>query len=440
MSIFRKVTATIALATMLAGAATVASAQEILLRSSDTHPDGYPTVEAVKYMGELIKERTDGRIGIEVYHSAQLGEEKDTIEQTQFGVIDLNRVSMGPFNNIVEETQVVSLPYIFRSIDHMHKVMDGPIGDEILAAFEPHDLIGLAYYDGGARSFYNSEKPIKSMDDLKGLKFRVMQSDIFVDMVNALGGNATPMPYGEVYSSIQTGVIEGAENNWPSFESSKHFEVAKHYTLDEHLIVPEVLVMSKKSWEKLSPEDQEIVRTAAKESVAKMRELWQAREAESEKMVREAGVEVVKDIDKQPFIDAMKPVYEKYVTNDKLKDLVARIEELAERGVGFMSLQESIDTTSAGGRLVFHVFGALAEFERELIRERTLAGLASARARGRQGGRPPAMDERKVALASRLMRDPDVTVDEVCEAVGVSKSTLYRHVAPDGTVRKRPGR
>lgn len=326
MSIFRKVTATIALATMLAGVATVASAQEILLRSSDTHPDGYPTVEAVKYMGELIKERTDGRIGIEVYHSAQLGEEKDTIEQTQFGVIDLNRVSMGPFNNIVEETQVVSLPYIFRSIDHMHKVMDGPIGEEILAAFEPHDLIGLAYYDGGARSFYNSEKPIKSMEDLKGLKFRVMQSDIFVDMVNALGGNATPMPYGEVYSSIQTGVIEGAENNWPSFESSKHFEVAKHYTLDEHLIVPEVLVMSKKSWEKLSPEDQEIVRAAAKESVTKMRELWQAREAESEKMVREAGVEVVKDIDKQPFIDAMKPVYEKYVTNDKLKDLVARIQ------------------------------------------------------------------------------------------------------------------
>ncbi|MEF2552770.1 TRAP transporter substrate-binding protein [Aurantimonas sp. A2-1-M11] len=326
MSIFRKLTTSIALATMLAGAATAVSAQEIMLRSSDTHPDGYPTVEAVKYMGELIKERTDGRIGIEVYHSAQLGEEKDTIEQTQFGVIDLNRVSMGPFNNIVEETQVVSLPYIFRSIDHMHKVMDGPIGDEILAAFEPHGLVGLAYYDGGARSFYNSEKPIKSIDDLKGLKFRVMQSDIFVDMVNALGGNATPMPYGEVYSSIQTGVIEGAENNWPSFESSKHFEVAKHYTLDEHLIVPEVLVMSKQSWDKLSAEDQEIVRTAAKESVAKMRELWAAREAESEKLVREAGVEVVKDIDKQPFIDAMKPVYEKYVTNEKLQDLVARIQ------------------------------------------------------------------------------------------------------------------
>ncbi len=189
-------------------------------------------------MGELIQERTDGRICVEVFHSAQLGEEKDTIEQTRFGVIDMNRVSLGPFNNLVEETKVVSLPYIFRSTDHMHKVMDGEIGEEILAAFEPHDLVGLAFYDGGSRSFYNSEKPITSIDDIQGMKFRVMQSDVFVDMVDALGGNATPMPYGEVYSGIQTGVIDGAENNWPSFESSGHFEVAPYYTLDEHLIVP----------------------------------------------------------------------------------------------------------------------------------------------------------------------------------------------------------
>jgi tripartite ATP-independent transporter DctP family solute receptor len=309
--------------TMLAGGA---FACDTTLRSSDTHPDGYPTVEAVKYMGELIEERTDGRICVEVFHSAQLGEEKDTIEQTQFGVIDLNRVSMGPFNNIIEETQVVSLPYIFRSTDHMHKVMDGEVGEEILAAFEDHDLIGLAYYDGGSRSFYNSEKPITSMEDLSGMKFRVMQSDIFVDMVGALGANATPMPYGEVYSGIQTGVIDGAENNWPSFESSGHFEVAPYYTLDQHLIVPEVLVMSKMSWDKLGEEDQEIIRQAAKESVPYMRELWEQREAESEQKVLDAGVEVIRDIDKQPFIDAMGPVYEKYVTSDNLKDLVSRIQ------------------------------------------------------------------------------------------------------------------
>lgn len=164
------------------------------------------------------------------------------------------------------------------------------------------------------------------MDDLAGMKFRVMQSDMFVDMVGALGANATPMPYGEVYSSIQTGVIDGAENNWPSYDSSGHFEVAKYYTLDEHLIVPEVLMMSKTSFEKLSAEDQEIVRQSAKDVVPMMRELWAASEKESEDKVRAAGAEIVKDIDKQPFIDAMVPVYEKYVTSDKLKQMVADIQ------------------------------------------------------------------------------------------------------------------
>ena len=317
------------LAALLAGVASTGAAWaecEINLRSSDTHPEGYPTVVAVERMGEMLKERSDGRICVEVFASAQLGEEKDTIEQTQYGVIDLNRVSLGPFNNIVEETQVVSLPYIFRSVEHMHHVMDGPIGQEILDAFEPHDLVGLAFYDGGSRSFYNSEKPIASIEDLAGMKFRVMQSDIFVDMVGALGANATPMPYGEVYSSIQTGVIDGAENNWPSYDSSGHFEVAKYYTLDQHLIVPEVLVMAKSSFDALSPEDQELVRQAARDSVPEMRELWAEREAESEQKVRDAGVEIISDIDKTPFIEAMAPVYEKYVTTDKLKDLVERIQ------------------------------------------------------------------------------------------------------------------
>ena len=303
-----------------------ALAQELILRSSDTHPDGYPTVEAVKYMGELISERTDGRIAVEVYHSAQLGEEADTIEQTRFGVIDMNRISIGPFNNLIPETAIVSLPYIFRDVEHMHKVMDGEIGEEILAAFEAHDLIGLAYYDGGARSFYNREKPITSIADLEGMKFRVMQSDVFVDMVNALGANATPMPYGEVYSAIQTGVIEGAENNFPSFESSGHYEVAGYITLDEHLMVPEVLVMSKATWDKLTPEDQEIIRQAAKDSVPHMRELWAAREAQSEEIVRAAGVEVITEIDKTPFIEAMVPVYERHVTTDELRSLVERIQ------------------------------------------------------------------------------------------------------------------
>ncbi|PTV94357.1 tripartite ATP-independent transporter DctP family solute receptor [Rhodobacter aestuarii] len=316
------------LATLLAGVAFAgaATACETTFRSSDTHPEGYPTVAAVEYMGKLLEERTDGRLCIEVYHSAQLGEEKDSIEQTQFGVIDMNRVSLGPFNNIIEETQVPSLPYIFRSVDHMHTVMDGDIGQQILDAFTPHDLIGLAFYDGGSRSFYNSQKPIKTMADLEGMKFRVMQSDLFVDMVSAVGANATPMPYGEVYSSIQTGVIDGAENNWPSYDSSGHFEVAKYYTLDQHLIVPEVLVMSKVTWDGLSAEDQAAVRQAARDSVPEMRRLWAEQEAQSEAKLEAAGVEVITDIDKTPFIEAMEPVYAKYVTSDVLKDLVARIQ------------------------------------------------------------------------------------------------------------------
>lgn len=302
-----------------------AAAAQTVLRSSDTHPDGYPTVEGVKYFGELIKERTQGRYSVEVYHSAQLGEEKDTIEQVRSGVIELNRISMAPFNGIVKETIVPALPYLFRSEDHMHKVMDGAIGDQIKAAFEPSGLVVLAYYDAGARSFYNRTKPVNSVADMVGLKFRVIQSDIFVDMVAALGANATPMPYGEVYSSIETGVIDGAENNFPSYDTAKHYEVAKHYSLDEHTILPEVFVMNKAAFDKLTPEDQEIFRQAGKDSVARQRELWAAKVAESRKIVEDAGVEITTP-EKQGFIDAMKPVYDKHVTDEVLKKMVADVQ------------------------------------------------------------------------------------------------------------------
>ncbi|WP_111559752.1 TRAP transporter substrate-binding protein [Paracoccus sediminilitoris] len=305
----------------------IAGACEITLRSSDTHPDGYPTVEGVKAMAAEVEEKTDGRICIEVFPSSQLGEEKDTIEQTQFGVIDMVRASFGSFNDIVPVTQLMSLPYLFRSVDHMHTVMDGPIGEEIGAGFEENDLIALAYYDGGSRSFYNSQKPIQSIADLEGMKFRVMQNDVFVDMMSALGANATPMPYGEVYSSIQTGVIDGAENNFPSYDSSGHAEVAKYFTLDEHLMVPELVAMSKASWDKLSPEDQEIIREAARNSATVQRELWAEQEKASQEKVKAAGAEIITEIDKTPFIEAMAPVYEKYVTTPEAQDLVKRIQD-----------------------------------------------------------------------------------------------------------------
>lgn len=324
MHVSRRIMTGLAFATALCGFAGAASAQTVL-RSSDTHPDGYPTVEAVKFMGGLIESRTNGRFKIQMFHSSQLGQEKDTIEQTRFGVIDLNRINMAPLNNLIPETVVPGLPFVFRSVAHMRKVMDGPIGDEILKAFEKHDMIGLAFYDSGARSFYNSKRPVTKLEDMKGLKIRVQQSDMFIALVNALGANATPMAFGEVYSAIQSGVIDGAENNWPSYESTRHFEVSKNYVMTEHSMTPEVLVMSKRSWDKLSAADQAVVRMAAKESVLKMRELWEAREKAAEAAVKAKGA-VITQVDKQPFIDAMKPVYDRFVTDAKLKDLLARIQ------------------------------------------------------------------------------------------------------------------
>ena len=202
-----------------------------------------------------------------MYPSKQLGEEKETIEQVQLGALDIVRTSVGPVGTIVPELNVLSLPYIFRSAQHSYDVVDGEIGDELLALCEPHGFVGLGWYASGQRSFYNTKRPIRTMDDLDGLKFRVMQNPVFVDMVDALGANATPMAYGEVYTALSTGVIDGAENNYPSFYTSAHYEVAGYYTQDEHLRVPEILLMSKKVYDKLSAEDQELIMKAAAESV-----------------------------------------------------------------------------------------------------------------------------------------------------------------------------
>jgi tripartite ATP-independent transporter DctP family solute receptor len=295
-------------------------------RSADTHPVDYPTVQAVAYMGKLLAERSNNRMTIKIFPSNQLGEEKDTIEQTKIGALAINRVNMAPFNNIVPESSIPALPFVFRSTNHMRAVMDGAIGEEILKAFEPHGFIGLVYYDSGSRSFYNAKRPIRSPEDMKGLKIRVQQSDLFVALVQALGANPTPMPFGEVYTALKTGVIDGAENNWPSYESTRHFEVAKFYTINEHSLSPEVLVMSKIVWDKLAPADRDVIKKAAKDSVPHMRTLWDAREKKSRDVVVAGGSQIIEGIDKRPFQDAMKPVYEKFVTDAKMKDLVRRIQ------------------------------------------------------------------------------------------------------------------
>jgi tripartite ATP-independent transporter DctP family solute receptor len=302
-----------------------AAAQTVTLRSSDTHADGYPTVEAVKFMGGLLEQRTGGRLKIQVFHSSQLGQEADTLTQTRLGVIDMNRINLAPMNNLVAETAVPALPFLFRSVEHMRKTMDGEIGRSILAAMEPHGLVGLAYYDSGARSFYNGRRAISTPADMRGLKIRVQQSDLFVALVQALGANPTPMPFGEVFSALQTGVIDGAENNWPSYESTRHFEVSRFYSMTEHSMSPEVLVMSKRAWDRLSAADKEILRAAAAESVPHMRRLWEAREESARRAVESRGAQM-NAVQKGPFIEAMGPVFDRFANTPALKQLVSRIQ------------------------------------------------------------------------------------------------------------------
>jgi tripartite ATP-independent transporter DctP family solute receptor len=305
--------------------ADAARAQGTVFRAADIHPDGYPTIEGMKRMGALLEQRTSGRLKVQVFHSRQLGDEKDTLEQTRFGVLDMTRVNTAPLNNLVPETVVVGLPFLFRDTAHMQKTMDGPIGAEIGRATEPHGLVTLCYYDSGARSFYTRARPARTPDELRGQKIRVQQSDMWVALMRAFGANATPLPFGEVYSALQTGVVDGAENNWPSYFTSRHFEVAKHYALTEHSLTPEILAMSKRSFDRLSAADKELLKQCAAESVPLMREKWAALETEARRQVEAAGVTVVA-ADKPAFQRLVRPVYDQFVRDDKMKALVARIQ------------------------------------------------------------------------------------------------------------------
>jgi tripartite ATP-independent transporter DctP family solute receptor len=303
-----------------------AAAQATDFRSTDIHPDGYPTVEAVKYMAQVFNKLTNGKHTIKVFNNSALGQEKDTIEQAKIGAVAMTRVNIAPMNNICPTTVVPTMPFLFHSKEHMRHVLDGPIGEEILKSCEAQGFIGLAFYDSGARSMYTVKKPIKTLADAKGMKIRVQQSDLWVSLLEAMGANATPMPFGEVYTALKTGLVDGAENNYPSYESSRHFEVAKFYSKTEHSMAPEMLLFSKKVWDGLSPEDQKALRQAAKESVPYMRKLWDEREEKSLATVKAAGAQII-DVDKATFQAAMKPVYDKFISDPKLKDMIRRIQE-----------------------------------------------------------------------------------------------------------------
>jgi tripartite ATP-independent transporter DctP family solute receptor len=300
--------------------------------SSDTHPSDYPTVQAVDEMARLLRERTDGRLDVKTYSGGQLGSERDTLEITVFGGLDMNRVNLAPLNSIEPMTTIPALPFLFRSNLHMRRALDSNVGDEILDSLTGHGLIGLCFYDSGDRNFYNTKRPIYTPADMQGLKIRVPNSDLYIAMIKALGADATPMSISEVYQSLVQGVIDGAENNWPSYESGRHFEVATYYSLTRHVIAPEVLVMSARRWEKLSEADREEVRRAAKDSVPFMRTLWDARVDTARTKLIEAGVKVNEIADPAAFAAAMRPVWDKYIVSDAQRRLVNEIELMAEAG------------------------------------------------------------------------------------------------------------
>jgi tripartite ATP-independent transporter DctP family solute receptor len=301
--------------------------QKIVLKASDVHPAGYPTVAALESMGKKLEAATNGRISVQMYPSMQLGGEKEAIEQAQVGALQLARVSVGALGPVVDELNVFNMPYLFRDTAHMQKVIDGPIGQELLDKVTNNPkagLVGLLWMDAGARSLYDTKKAIKNIDDLKGMKFRVMGNPMFVDMMNSLGGNGVSMGYDQVFSALQTGVVDGAENNPPSFVFDNHYQVAKFLTLDEHLIVPEIVVMSRKTWDSLSPADQALVKKFSREAQMEERVLWNKYEKDAMDKAKAAGITITPIADKKPFQDAVKPVWDKY--GPKYADAIKRIQ------------------------------------------------------------------------------------------------------------------
>jgi tripartite ATP-independent transporter DctP family solute receptor len=298
-----------------------------VLKASDVHPEGYPTVEAVENLGKKLSDATKGRLSVQMYASMQLGGEKEAIEQAQLGAIQFARVSVGTLGPVVDDINIFNLPFVFRDVAHMRKVVDGAIGQELLDKVTDHptaNLVGLCWMDAGARSFYTIKKPIHGIDDLQGLKIRVIGNPMFVDMANALGANGVAMGYDQVFSALQTGVIDGAENNPPSFVFDNHYQVAKFYSDSQHLIVPEMLVYSKLSWGKLTPDDQGLLKKLSHEAQADARVLWDKKEADAFERMKTGGIEIDHIADKKPFRDAVKPVWDKY--GSKYADLVKRID------------------------------------------------------------------------------------------------------------------
>lgn len=315
--------ATVALAVGL-----TVSAQAKEWKGWNIHVAGYPNTVAMDKFAELLKEKSGGKMTLKMYHSGTLGSQPDAIEQVRIGGLEIANFNMGPIGPIVPEANVVSLPFIFKNTDHMWRVLDGKAGEMMNAGLEKKGLVPLAWYDAGSRSFYNSKHAINSPADVKGMKVRVMGNDLYSGMIKALGGNPSPMAFSEVYQSLKTGVVDGAENNWPSYESTGHFEVAAFHSNSQHLIIPEIVCINAKVFNALTADEQKIVREAAQESAVLQRELWKKREKASQEKVMAGGVKANEIADKSAFQAAMKPVYDKYLAdNPGLKPLVELIQQ-----------------------------------------------------------------------------------------------------------------
>ena len=318
----------IAAALWITGGAGALAQQKLVLKASDVHPLGYPTVEAVVRMGKKLEAATNGRISIQMFPSMQLGGEKEMIEQAQVGALQIARISVGPVGTIVEDLNVFNLPFVFRDEAHMRKVIDGEIGRELLQKVSENprtNLIALCWMDAGSRNVY-TKVPIRKPEDLKGLKIRMMGNPIFVDTMNAMGGNGISMGFNELYSAIQTGVVDGAENNEPTFNVQNHFQLAKYFSKTEHLIIPEILVFSRRSWQNLSKDDQDLVQKVAREAQSEQRDLWNRMTTESIEKLKAAGITFVEDVDKKAFQGSVKPVYDKY--GAKYAELLKRVQSV----------------------------------------------------------------------------------------------------------------
>jgi len=294
---------------------------------AENQTEDYPTTLGGKRFAELVEERTDGRIRIMVQAEGKMGTERDVLQQLQYGGIDFARVSLSQLAELVPQMNVLQMPYIYENSEHMWQVLEGEIGDSLLADVNSIEMVGLSWYDAGARNFYSTEKPITCLEDIQGMRIRVQESEVMADMIETLGATALPITYAEVYSSLERGVCDGAENNWPSYEAMRHYEVAKYYSVDEHTRVPEIQLCSIHTWEKLSSEDQRIIKECAEESALYQREVWAQREEASRQTALENGVMevVLSSEEKQRFRQEMSEIYEKYCSDymDIIEQIIA---------------------------------------------------------------------------------------------------------------------